>query len=58
MSRDIGVVLVVIVMLWGINKKWIKAESSEDGIYIIFLDEEKIQVSDSVTAVHLTMFVV
>ena len=24
----------------------------------IFLDEEKIQVSDSVTAVHLTMFVV
>ena len=58
MSRDIGVVLVVIVMLWGINKKWIKAESSEDGIYIHFLDEEKIQVSDSVTAVHLTMFVV
>ena len=43
---------------WGINKKWIKAESSEDGIYIHFLDEEKIQVSDSVTAVHLTMFVV
>ena len=42
----------------GINKKWIKAESSEDGIYIHFLDEEKIQVSDSVTAVHLTMFVV
>ena len=58
MSRDIGVVLVVIVMLWGINKKWIKAESSEDSIYIHFLDEEKIQVSDSVTAVHLTMFVV
>ena len=58
MSRDIGVVLVVIVMLWGINKKWIKAESSEDGICIHFLDEEKIQVSDSVTAVHLTMFVV
>ena len=58
MSRDIGVVLVVIVMLWGINKKWIKAESSEDGIFIHFLDEEKIQVSDSVTAVHLTMFVV
>ena len=56
--RDVGVVLVVIVMLWGINKKWIKAESSEDGIYIHFLDEEKIQVSDSVTAVHLTMFVV
>ena len=43
---------------WGINEKWIKAESSEDGIYIHFLDEEKIQVSDSVTAVHLTMFVV
>ena len=43
---------------WGINKKWIKAESSEDGIFIHFLDEEKIQVSDSVTAVHLTMFVV
>ena len=43
---------------WGINKKWIKAESSEDSIYIHFLDEEKIQVSDSVTAVHLTMFVV
>ena len=43
---------------WGINKKWIKAESSEDGIYIHFLDEEKIEVSDSVTAVHLTMFVV
>ena len=43
---------------WGINKIWIKAESSEDGINIHFLDEEKIQVSDSVTAVHLTMFVV
>jgi len=43
---------------WGINKKWIKAESSEDDIYIHFLDEEKCQVSDSVTAVHLTMFVV
>ena len=43
---------------WGINKKWIKAESKEDGIYIHFLDEEKIQVSDSVTAVHMTMFVV
>ena len=43
---------------WGINKKWIKAESSEDGICIHFLDEEKIQVSESVTAVHLTMFVV
>ena len=42
----------------GINKKWIKAESSEDGIYIHFLDEEKIQVSASVAAVHLTMFVV
>ena len=65
MFRDIGVVLVVIVMVlnewtWrvGINKKWIKAESSEDGICSHFLDEEKIQVSDSVTAVHLTMFVV
>ena len=53
--RDIGVVLVVIVMLldewtWrvGINKKWIKAESCEDGIYIHFLYEENIQVSDSV----------
>ena len=57
--------LVVIVMVldewtWrvGINKKWIKAESCEDGIYIHFLDEEKIHVSESVTAVHLTMFVV
>ena len=64
--RDIGVVLVVIAMVldkwtWrlGINKKWSKAETSEDAaIYIHFLDEEKIQVSDSVTAVHLTMFVV
>ena len=61
----IGVVLVVIVMVldewtWrvGIYKKWIKAESCEDGIYIHFLDEEKIKVSDSVTAVHVTMFVV
>ena len=36
---------------------WINAESSEDGIYIHFLEEEKIQVSDSVTAVHLAMFV-
>ena len=33
---------------WGINKKWIKAE----------VNMVKIQVSDSVTAVHVTMFVV
>jgi len=58
------VVLVVIVMVldewtWRVGiKEWIKAESSEDGIFIHFLDEEKIQVSESVTAVHLTMFVV
>ena len=57
--RDIGVVLVVIVMVldewtWreGIYKKWIKAESCEDGIYIHFLDEEKIKVSDRVGKCH------
>ena len=43
----------------GINKKWIKAESSGDGIYIHFLDEEKIQVnscaSDNVCCVNVTI---
>ena len=56
--RDVGVVLVVIVMLWGINKKWIKAESSEDGIYIHFLDEEKIQVSDQSWLISVKLFVI
>ena len=68
MFRDIGVVLVVIAMVldeWtmdmeggGSTRSGLRLKVVKMVFTFIFLDEEKIQVSDSVTAVHLTMFVV